>query len=438
MRIAAPEPIGLRTAETESLSGYVQRLAALHDSSPGQLMHRVFSHAIAGDDRFVGRWRKSRSIFLPDNINGFSHAVSWLRVLHFLVRRADLDHLTIKNWDSVFPVRHVLAPSLKWCPQCLLEDPIPYHRLLWGLAPTAACTKHRCLLTDCCPSCGHSVWVLHDRSRTTRCPLCGQDLRRTSNEPPILPSDDIRLSEADELARFLPVASSIGSIPRRLSGGRLRDWARIAGIRTPAALGVLTRVPKTTAWYWWRGAASPSLPATLRISLAFRIPLASLIFKPVGRNPKEKASYPVQVPLPLRPYRTSRRHDWPSIQIRLEAELRRPLMEARSVTSVSIEIGVDRRTVREHKPDLCRRISARYLRRQHLIAKRNNAALRRRLRAVVKDLSRVGMVISQRNIAAHMGHHGLFSRSKARRALAETLARHAVDWPKAVTFPRAI
>ena len=41
--VSAPQPIGIGTAECESLSSFVQRLAAVHGTRPGQLVFRLLT-----------------------------------------------------------------------------------------------------------------------------------------------------------------------------------------------------------------------------------------------------------------------------------------------------------------------------------------------------------------------------------------------------------
>ncbi len=43
--------------------------------------------------------------------------------------------------------------GLQYCPQCLFEDQEPYFRRDWRLAHVWICTRHGCVLRDCCPSC---------------------------------------------------------------------------------------------------------------------------------------------------------------------------------------------------------------------------------------------------------------------------------------------
>lgn len=435
--VSAPDPIAVRTTETESLSGYVQRLAEWHETNPGQLFHRILLHDAAGDRRFVGRWRyRGGVLWLPSNNNGFGHADAWLKALRCLVHRADLQHLTTRSWDEVFPTRHFLSTLLRWCPHCLSDDRVPYHRLLWALSPVAVCRLHRCVLSERCVACGRTLWVLHHRSRVNRCPHCAADLRRTADDPVTVASDDPRMHDADELADLVVTAPSIAVHPRRITGAYLRRCVRRAGIRTPAELGRATGITKSTAWYWWMGKVVPSLPVTLRLGRVLGMPLASLV---LGR-PRDGTSgraAPVQIELSLRYYRSARKLDWGGIRTALLASLAVPSAEAKSLAAIARDLEVDRRTLRVHEPEICRQICARFLVRRSKGSVARDTQLRGQIRSAVEALAQRGLACSDDNVAAELGRPGLFSRSAARRAFVEIVAGDKAPWPHEVTFPRA-
>ena len=47
--------------------------------------------------------------------------------------------------------------GMQYCPQCLLEDRIPYFRKEWRVAFVTTCPTHRCMLRDRCLTCGAGV-----------------------------------------------------------------------------------------------------------------------------------------------------------------------------------------------------------------------------------------------------------------------------------------
>jgi hypothetical protein len=47
--------------------------------------------------------------------------------------------------------------GMQYCPQCLLEDQIPYFRKEWRVAFVTTCSRHQCMLRDRCVACGAGV-----------------------------------------------------------------------------------------------------------------------------------------------------------------------------------------------------------------------------------------------------------------------------------------
>jgi hypothetical protein len=97
--------------------------------------------------------------------------------------RSDLIHLTTRAWDHLFPTRGFQRSELAWCPPCLAEDKIAYHRLAWLIQPVRVCHEHKVVLQQRCAKCGRSIPVLHERSRIVLCPWCGGDPRCPLTNP---------------------------------------------------------------------------------------------------------------------------------------------------------------------------------------------------------------------------------------------------------------
>lgn len=75
-----------------------------------------------------------------------------------------------------------MLPHLRYCPQCLASDIIPYYRSSWRLASNWICQKHGCVMRDYCPVCQQPLfWNYSTRNRTRildlrMCHHCGGDL----------------------------------------------------------------------------------------------------------------------------------------------------------------------------------------------------------------------------------------------------------------------
>src|SRR5437867_832046 len=139
----------------ECLSGYLVRLA---DANGGATVWDLVRDAFPG-------WTGPQQLRL---LRWEYPLDGWGRLpLRTHLAPADLARLTVAPWVAKFrppPVvahpgnrspasalRGAVAPTLRICPRCL--EAAPFVRLLWRLAPVAACLEHGCLLADRCPGC---------------------------------------------------------------------------------------------------------------------------------------------------------------------------------------------------------------------------------------------------------------------------------------------
>ncbi len=76
-----------------------------------------------------------------------------------------------------------LAKSLRYCPQCLAEQSVPYYLLPWRFTFLVGCTKHTCMLLDTCPQCTKAIPLLMAPFKVGFCPLCRGDLRLGERHP---------------------------------------------------------------------------------------------------------------------------------------------------------------------------------------------------------------------------------------------------------------
>jgi len=81
-----------------------------------------------------------------------------------------------------------MLPHLRYCPQCLGGDSIPYYRTSWRLASTWICQKHGGVMHDYCPVCHQTLfWNFSARNRISiqdlrMCHHCGADLCAAKTE----------------------------------------------------------------------------------------------------------------------------------------------------------------------------------------------------------------------------------------------------------------
>ncbi len=80
----------------------------------------------------------------------------------------------------------VCLMGMPYCPQCLVEDSVPYFRQAWRMAFTIACIRHRCQLRSSCWHCGCAVQyslLSAENVHLDCCWRCGANLSEASWEP---------------------------------------------------------------------------------------------------------------------------------------------------------------------------------------------------------------------------------------------------------------
>jgi hypothetical protein len=408
--------IGAGTPQCESLSSYVQRLSALHSILPGQLIFRCLTWVERRCPEMIGsRARRSGRLILGRNINGYSTAISWLKILQQMSGKADLDHLTTIAWDRLFPTRGFQRLESAWCPQCLREDAVPYHRLAWMLQSVKICTAHKLPLSTRCPKCGKKIPVLHERSTISTCSKCGRSLCDSLQSPSIENVNAYDLWTAREVGNIIansaewhsplswsPSATlNLLKTQRRLS--RLSDLCEFLG------------TSKITTWYWLSGEAKPSLPSSLHICYRFGVSLSSILanrpVKTVGIMEDSQAEFY------LGKTRNAVKRDWVAIKRLLVQESKKPQHLAKSLTAVAIQAGVAARAIRAHFPQLCCQIARKAAARRSSESKQREAELQQKMEAAVHQLHQARETATQGRIAALLKRPGLFSRHNARAIL---------------------
>lgn len=411
---SSPPPLGLGTDQCESLTGYVQRLAAMHGARPGAVLFRILAWIDQSNSRNIGRWSPSPGRLLPgNNINGFNQADSWLRALQYATKRSNLDCLTTRGWDANFPTRGFLSSHLAWCPRCLATDDDSYQRLVWLINPVRACLVHRVPLQRRCARCKRALPVLHDRSLVLSCPHCGGDLRHALADAATSALTEFDFWSAGEIGRLVTGAAAWHKPLSWNPALELNALARARHLPEPAAFARAVGISKITAWYWLTGKAHPSLPLALHVFHRLGDSLATRLGCPPGSAPP--APVGAQPEFHLGKVRRVRERNWAEVRRRMLAELKKPASDARPLRGVAQLLTIPVRSLRAHFPDLCLALSDRYRdwRRKELSDR--NQRLKRQMQTAIAALARGGVVLSKHRLETILGRPGLFNSHYARR-----------------------
>lgn len=178
-RLSHLPPIGIGSAEVESLTSYIARLAAAHCISPRELLHReILAPAGKASDYF-----QYSGSFTAYTINGAGELAE-LSVGR--LRQSTLQHslcyTTFLVWRDVFKYKQVLRSTRAWCSSCYseqrAENRYVYDPLIWSVKAISMCIRHQEPLRWLCPHCGRKLPLLDARYRPGFCSKCSKWLGR--------------------------------------------------------------------------------------------------------------------------------------------------------------------------------------------------------------------------------------------------------------------
>lgn len=425
-RLFHVQPLGRGTAQIESMTGYVARLAAHHLVTPITLLHRELDWRESGKPEQVGQWKRhTEALRFSPSINGPLAGGKWSRLLGSLTRVQGLEACTIQGWAHLFPARGLLRSSRAWCPHCIAEDDEPYDRLLWSIIPVKACAKHRCRLVELCPCCSRSIPAIGARSVSGQCPACDAKLGSFATEPE--PALEAEMGVSELMTNFMEVVAGEPILSCKRVGTpaeAIRSCMAAASLRSAAELSRLLDVSRITAWYWMNGRAEPSLGYTLRICYQFKISLADFL---EGKVPS------VVVPRERgegvdRKRRARPRHiDEIELTQQIEGHRGRMSDHPPSLLRIARLVGHHPRVLRKHFPELCREISA--VHKTYFVQRR--LALKEQLKATFRQAitqSRNEVLLPQRaDVVPFLAKPGVLRSAEAREVLEQLILNMEVD-----------
>lgn len=183
-------PVHLKPLDDELLSSWMIRLAHVHGLKVMTLCTLLFGYRRPVWNRDIDRLAPKDVLHKLSQITGTPPERVYATTLRELEGKVFEKFNLNGNTHWVLPLgirsRSHKDYGLQYCPQCLVEDPIPYFRRLWRLGFITVCTKHKTILSDCCDACGAPVMPhrVDMRSRTDYpterdmllCASCGMSL----------------------------------------------------------------------------------------------------------------------------------------------------------------------------------------------------------------------------------------------------------------------
>jgi len=361
------EPIGVGAGAVESLTSYVVRTAWQHRVSLTYLLEQVIGPLT--EKRFIvkGGARILSAAFsgYHRSINGTGEtAAKWVDYLQVLTLRTDLSHLTLRILREVLSQRELLRPYKAWCPHCY-NDQLQtfgtfYDPLLWTIHAVKLCHVHQEVLVRHCSTCNLKLCHLSRRSRPGYCYRCKRSLtvqkrlQRKGNAKVNQWELWIAENVADLLSscvdnRVAPTRTTV-----RATAQTILDYC-FNGNQTNFARAVNKH--KTTIWGWCQTDTKILLKDVLNICYCLNTTPSAFLSGALIRNPQLK-TVTLRSSFVKRPSRVGRRiFDPTKTEELLQRQLGAPT--SKSMQEVASAIGLNKRFLYKHFPDLCRSIAAR-------------------------------------------------------------------------------
>ena len=347
-------PIGVGTAECESLSSYVIRLAREHSLPPRRFISRILLGCV---DQAKPRCDAKFFRHYAATVNGLGqYAEKFVRALCVATGRNDLEALTMLPWKGL------LAPngtpltfaSRRWCAACLHEfrDSAPltaqsrptYWPLSWSISAVSCCSRHLLPLTDACPHCARHQPTLPRTAELDRCDFCRkplsvfEDSAEVGAPPPAL----IPLWQASTAA---PVANLVGQMirlgPSVEQENVHKRWVthiaqHVAATGSDRASTCRQIGLNPRAMYeWFERGAGVSLESVLKVCLHLGISIDAVFGAPDAQVPVKSLPTPHPTSKPAR-----RRHDL-ATRVQAKAALDDAIADVQPRTLLAISERLD-------------------------------------------------------------------------------------------------
>lgn len=270
-------PIGIGTAETESLASYLARLANAHHT-------RTIDFTM----RYLFPMTK---IVQPglSSANGVSVVANELvDVIERLTLGAGIRPTTFVLWANVIQHAKLLKDSCAWCAECYADQaaadgPI-YDHLRWSAGPVKICLRHDCALTESCPTCKRRIPAALRSYLPGFCLYChswmGRQEAKSASSAMEGVNDDrsYELWAAEQIGNIIAVSPTLPAVPT--TDNLILAVNHCCNLVAEGNRNLLAHalgISETTLGQIRRGNAAPSIKTLVRLSYLTKISLFKLL-----------------------------------------------------------------------------------------------------------------------------------------------------------------
>ncbi|MFK9090109.1 TniQ family protein [Bacillus salipaludis] len=415
------EPIGDGTAYIESLTSYLIRLANAHCVSVGTLINNIIGPTL--DKSYVVRSAVNGGNRFYDgakSLNGIDkNSKDLVSTLETLTSRNDLEKLTFYSWRYVLTNRNLLKDHLEWCPECLESFKevygCYYFPLLWSVKSVNYCNIHEKRLVSNCPGCKKTIPILHRRSDNENCPFCGVKLKLASQDEENTISQ-FELFFVENVNKLIEFTKNLDyKLNREIMSIRFKFIEQSYETAYNNSLRKELKIPKSTYHYWISGKAVPTIDNLLKFCYLLGITIEGFFFNEHVQFSKR------DIKIGFKSENTSERRKLNYEKISKELNSFMNIEHPFSMEEIAQRIKVPKRTLYRKFPDLCKRLSKRYM------EEIKNRSLARRVHVEslieksVTELIEINLFPTQKRIEEHLSTNSLLREGYAKKYLIKCL-----------------
>jgi hypothetical protein len=384
-------PMGVGTANTESLTSYLMRLAQAHRVTVRKLaVHEIMPLL----DRSCTQSSVSGIVAQHSRLlNGLgTQARTWVQALEELTLRDDLRFLTMLTWNQVLASSKLLRVYRAWCPACYniwrQAGQAIYDPLLWALQVVTVCPSHQQFLQSRCPhpGCQRRLYPLASQGRPGFCPYCKGWLGATSAQQPLgeglfdQAQDKQQFADAEAVGALIATAPALVTPPpRERIAQRITGYVNQFGQGKTGLLRRRLGLPPNRLLGWKNGRTVPQLKLLLDLCRRLDVSPCSFLTEPVELEEQQPSAPGSGVVLSGELSVGGTVPDRKRIQAALETALASDEEPPPAIRAVAARLQIAPNTLCRLCPELCQAIVKRC--QAHRAAKK--AAWRQALEAIL-------------------------------------------------------
>jgi hypothetical protein len=164
--------MGIGTADVESITSYIKRLAQAHNVSTGIMLEKEILPEL--NKPYLNMYYLNSGSL---RLCGYSDVTKGLvDILEDKTLNRDLNHLTLIPLEDYINTFKLNKRNHSWCPICYEEmkqnGQAIFDKLIWNIEGIEVCEKHNVKLEQICPYCGKNNQLITRRSRVGYCDSC--------------------------------------------------------------------------------------------------------------------------------------------------------------------------------------------------------------------------------------------------------------------------